>query len=341
MQQPKEPAYLWGKLPPGPWVAIVGRRTPLAGSFEAAFQLAKQLASYGVTVISGGARGIDTAAHEGALAGGGASVVVAPSWLHKPHPKENRDLFDRVVRGGGGYLTVTPETEGAARPRFFERNRVMAALSDAVVLGQTAFRGGGLNTMAHARKFHVPRFVLPCPFDCASRGSEYEVERGAILLWRVDPLMDLLEELGPYDNPSFWTGLARFKKKRDQERKQRAARPGRKAPAKREDPNDDAGRGTFSVVPLSFAPKVRPARFVGERSASAPSKKRDVVWCAVDSGASTVEAICQTTALSAAEVQHRVLLLTLEGELMEDERGLLRPTRLGRAAPPASEAQPK
>lgn len=341
MQQPKEPVYLWGKLPPGPWVAIVGRRTPLAGSVEAAFQLAKQLASYGVTVISGGARGIDTAAHEGALAGGGVSVVVAPSWLHDAHPKDNRDLFDRIVRGGGGYLTVTPETERAARHRFLERNQVMAALSDAVVLGQTAFRGGGLNTMAHARKFQVPCFVLPCAFDCASRGSEGEVERGATLLWRVDPLMHLLEELGPYDNPAFWSGLACFKRKRDQERKQRAARSGRQTtPARRSQAKDGEGGGTRSSASVSSASVVA-APLGGERSVASQPGPRDVVWRAVYGGASTVEAICRTTALAAAEVQHRVLLLTLEGELMEDERGLLRPTLRGREASAVSGAKPK
>src|SRR5690349_16038965 len=78
--------FVWGELPLRPWVSIVGTRKPSAAGEQAAFQLARQLAEVGVCVLSGGAVGIDAAAHRGALAGGGATMVVAPTWLGRAYP---------------------------------------------------------------------------------------------------------------------------------------------------------------------------------------------------------------------------------------------------------------
>lgn len=311
MKRPPERAFLWGRFPPRPWVAIVGRRAPLKESQNSAYRLAQQLAQYGVSVISGGAVGIDAAAHEGALSCGGSTLVVAASWLDLPQPKENEALFHRVLQSGGGYLTITPPGVGAGRDRFLERNQVMVGLSDAVVLGQTAFRGGGVNAMAGARTFEVPRFVLPCPFDSASRGSEREVKLGARLLWRIDPLLELLDELGPYDNPTFWKGVQRFKRKRDYEKEKRASSPSRS--------------GSPSVERSPAAGK--PAAASSASGSSMRNPSTDPVACAIRGGARTIDAICQKTSLPPSEVQHRVLLMTLEGTVFADENGLLRVSR--------------
>ena len=103
---PPERLFLRGELPRGPAVAIVGTRYPSARAKMYARTLAKELARAGVAVISGGAKGIDSAAHLGALAVGGATVVVAPAGFKRPFPEKNAALFAQVVEQGGAYLSL-------------------------------------------------------------------------------------------------------------------------------------------------------------------------------------------------------------------------------------------
>src|SRR5690242_19002608 len=100
---PPTRVHLFGELPQGPAVAIVGTRHPTLEARRFACRLATDLGRAGVAVLSGGAKGIDHAAHLGALRGRGTTVVVAPAGFHAPFPKEHAATFERVLERGGAY----------------------------------------------------------------------------------------------------------------------------------------------------------------------------------------------------------------------------------------------
>src|SRR5690606_37456671 len=128
--------FLTGRVPPRPRVAVVGTRRPTPQASDFAFERAHELAQTGAVVVSGGALGIDTAAHEGALRAGGATLVVAPSSYCCPYPEQNRDLFLEVVRGGGGFLSAFDEPTPARRHAFFARNALLVSLCSTIILVQ-------------------------------------------------------------------------------------------------------------------------------------------------------------------------------------------------------------
>ena len=130
-------------------VAVVGARAATDYGTRVAAALGYDLAAAGVTVISGGAFGIDAAAHRGALAAEGMTVVVSAGGLDQPYPRANARLFDRAAQAG---LLISESPPGAApqRHRFLIRNRIIAALSRGVVVVEAAHRSGAANTASHA-----------------------------------------------------------------------------------------------------------------------------------------------------------------------------------------------
>jgi DNA processing protein len=146
-------------------VALVGaRRTDRYGS-DTARALARDLASAGVSVVSGGALGVDAAAHEGALEAGGHTVAVLGCGVDVAHPAGHRELFDRILAGGGALLSELPDGARAARWTFPARNRIVSGLCDAVVVVRAGPRSGALITAAHARAQGVPVLAVPGDVD--------------------------------------------------------------------------------------------------------------------------------------------------------------------------------
>lgn len=186
--------YLHGELPLGFAVAVVGTRHPSPASSKFAHDLARDLASANVAVLSGGAEGIDTAAHQGALAAGGTTLVVAPAAFDRPFPEKNRALFERIVTSGGGYLTSFAPGTPATRAQFFERNAYLAALCDALVVVHTRIRGGARNAAKAARTLSRPVFAVPMsPWEPDAAGGVVELRLGAR---PVTSARDLLKLLG-------------------------------------------------------------------------------------------------------------------------------------------------
>jgi DNA processing protein len=201
--EPPARLYLEGELPRGPAVAIVGTRSPSAEGAAFARGLAAELAAAGVTVVSGGAKGIDTAAHEGALDVGGATVVVTVPGISRPFPPENGPLFRRVVANGGAYLSLFPEDEPATRAQFFARNGCLVALSRAVVVAQTRVIGGARNAAKWARQLGRPLFVVPhSPWETAGKGAIAELRLGARPLDGPKDVLMLLHRSGHHAVPS-------------------------------------------------------------------------------------------------------------------------------------------
>lgn len=150
-------------------VAIVGSRDPDLYGVEAARRFASALALEGLVIVSGGARGVDAEVHRSTLAAGGRTVVVLASGFDHPSPASSRPLLDDVLRHGGLLLTEVPPGY-EARPHYFpDRNRLIAALSEVVLIAQAAARSGTLQTAGQARA--LGRTVLAVPGDLCYRTS--------------------------------------------------------------------------------------------------------------------------------------------------------------------------
>jgi len=176
-------------------VAIVGAREADGRSTEDAAALAAVLARAGVIVVSGGALGVDSAAHKGALEAQGVTWVIAPFGVDAMvFPQENQALFARVPNEGGAMVHV-PGATAQARGNFKWRNRVMVRLVDAVVVVQAGARSGSLNAAHEALEINKPVWLAPA--SVATTG--FEGSRELAQDRRVRPLFDageLLDALG-------------------------------------------------------------------------------------------------------------------------------------------------
>lgn len=190
------PPLLWarGPLPADAprTVAIVGTRRATRSARDTTCELAASLAEQGIRVVSGLARGIDAAAHRGALSARGETVAVLGSGLRFRYPRENHDLYDRLNDSG---LLLT-EFAPALRPEphhFPRRNRIVAALSDAVLVVQAGERSGALLTAAHGTDIGIE--VFACPGDVrleVSAGCHGLLRDGAGLVTSARDVIDLL-----------------------------------------------------------------------------------------------------------------------------------------------------
>ena len=177
-------------------VAIVGARHATAYGLKVAEQLGGSLARAGYTVISGLARGIDAAAHRGALAAGGRTIAVLGSGVLNVYPPEHADLAEEIARGGrGAVISELPPLAEPLRGTFPQRNRIVSGLSLGTVVVQASERSGALITARLAAEQGREVFAVPGPIDCrVSRGCHHLIRDGAKLVSSVD---DILEEFGP------------------------------------------------------------------------------------------------------------------------------------------------
>ena len=175
-----------GQLPRGPCLAIVGTRKADRYGRDVATRIAQAASARGVAVISGGAFGVDAAAHEGALASGGQTVVVLGSGLAHASPREHAALFDRV-REAGAVVSAMPMQANAARHTFVVRNAHIAGLALATVVVQAGALSGALHTARFAKAAGRPVYAVPGPIDAPLHaGCHALIRRGAHLLTRAD-----------------------------------------------------------------------------------------------------------------------------------------------------------
>ncbi len=194
------PVCLWvrGDLPLAATVersvAVVGARAASSYGIHVATELGYGLASRGWTVVSGGAFGIDAAAHRGALAAPGPSVAVLACGVDRPYPVAHTSLFDRLGEVG---LLVSEWPLGADphRHRFLVRNRVIAALTRGTVMVEASARSGARQTLGRAGQLGRSIMVVPGPVTSATSVGCHQAQRqlGARL---VTSYADVLEEVG-------------------------------------------------------------------------------------------------------------------------------------------------
>jgi DNA processing protein len=175
-----------------PAVAIVGTRAPTSYGRRAALELGRDLAWAGFTVVSGMARGIDTAAHRGALEGAGGTIGVLGHGIEQVYPPENRHLFT-LVRERGLLLTEYPPGETPKAGNFPRRNRLIVALSEAVLVVEMGHRSGAQHTVGYALEQGREVMAVPGPIASpASAGTNQLIKEGARLVATAE---DVIEEL--------------------------------------------------------------------------------------------------------------------------------------------------
>lgn len=187
--------YLKGEVRPGVvHVAIVGSRRATLYGRRIAAGLGAGLAARGIDAVSGGARGIDTCAHVGALEEGGRTIAVLGSGLSSPYPPENAALFERIA-AQGALLSEFALDHPPRADNFPRRNRLISGLSMAVVVVEAGPRSGSLGTAHHALEQGREVMAVPGPVSSTqSQGCHQLIQQGAKLVQNV---ADVLDELSP------------------------------------------------------------------------------------------------------------------------------------------------
>lgn len=186
----------------GPAVAVVGARRGTARGCRVSERMGGELARAGVTVVSGLALGVDAAAHRGCVEAGGMAIAVLAGGLDRITPPRNAPLGERVLEHG---LLVSEHPPGTTpRPRdFVARNRIIAALSEALVVVEAAARSGALTTLDFAHQVGATVMVVPGPVDCPhAQGVLAALRDGAT---PVRHAADVLDSLGLV-RPATWEG---------------------------------------------------------------------------------------------------------------------------------------
>lgn len=193
------PHALWvlGGLSRGPRVALVGARAATHYGEAVAGDLALELAERGVDIVSGGAFGIDAAAHRGALAASaGRTTSVMAGGVGKPYPQAHADLLARVG-ARGAVVSEVPPSWRPAKWRFLGRNRVIAALADATVVVEASMRSGALATARHAMDLGRDVGAVPGPLTSgASQGCHELIRAGATLVRGSSDVAEMLRAIG-------------------------------------------------------------------------------------------------------------------------------------------------
>jgi len=181
-------------------VALVGSRQTTHYGVETARRLAYQLAYVGVTVVSGGARGIDTAAHQGALAAKGRTLCVLGTGLNIVFPPENRELFERIAERGA-LLTQFPFNRNGDKQSFAIRNRIIAGMTLGTVVVEADLHSGALITANFATEYGRQVFAVPGRIDSPrSKGCHDLIKKGAKLCESAEDVLSEFEYLFPASN---------------------------------------------------------------------------------------------------------------------------------------------
>ena len=192
--------YYYGNLPAKrqKTVAIVGSRKNTKYGYDVAYKAAYEAAKAGAVVVSGLAYGIDSVAHRAALDAGEVTIAVLGTPITEIYPREHTKLAQEIVEKGGAVISEygsddKPLGRSDIKARFLARNRIIAGLSDAVLIAEAADRSGTLNTATHALDCGIDLLAVPGDISRpTSVGTNRLLKQGAIPYTEPDDLLDLL-----------------------------------------------------------------------------------------------------------------------------------------------------
>jgi DNA processing protein len=197
--------YVWGELQERDHhaIGIIGARRTTHYGLESAKKLAYQLAYAGLTIISGLARGIDTAAHQGALAAKGRTIAVIGSGLARLYPPENAALAEKIQAGNGAVVSEFSMEIEPDRQTFPMRNRIIAGWSHGILVVEAGLNSGALITSSQALEQGRSVYAVPGHINAPSAmGSNRLIQQGAKLVMDASDILDDLQILVPEARPS-------------------------------------------------------------------------------------------------------------------------------------------
>jgi len=174
-------------------ISIVGSRRCTKYGEKMSRKFAKELSNIGIVTVSGMALGVDTIVHEETIKNGGKTIAVLPSGLKNIYPKNNIELFDKIIRNGGVVISEYPPDTIADSKKFTARNRLVSALGECVIITEAAYRSGTSITARYAREQEKKVFCVPSGLDnrCGI-GTNRLIKNGDILLSGIS---DVFEEI--------------------------------------------------------------------------------------------------------------------------------------------------
>ncbi len=197
--------YVWGELTERDQhaIGVIGARRTTHYGTESAKKLSYQLAYAGLTVISGLARGIDTAAHQGALAAKGRTIAVIGSGLMKLYPPENAALAEKIRNGNGAVVSEFSMEIEPDRQTFPMRNRIISGWSHGILIVEAGLNSGALITASQALEQGRTVYAVPGHINAPSaQGSNRLIQQGAKLVMEASDILDDLEILLPDAKPA-------------------------------------------------------------------------------------------------------------------------------------------
>jgi DNA processing protein len=277
-------------------VAIVGSRRCTAYGHEQATRFAGSLANAGLTIVSGGARGIDTAAHRGALMGGGRTIVVQGCGLSNVYPTENATLYEDIIAGRGAIVSELPMTAPPEAENFPARNRIISGLSLGVIVIEAQMGSGSLITARQAVEEHGREVMaVPGRVDSpASQGTLDLLKKGEAALV-VDP-SDVLELL---ETPA-----------RHHFRGTHESRYAIDAASRSPESIDRQPNGSEASVGSPSSPP--------EQTLWKAPGEQGVIYDAL-AKPTTLDCLCQLTGLDAQVVQAQLTLLEVQGRIRQSQ----------------------
>lgn len=180
-----------------PAISIVGARAATSYGVETASRLAGALSASHV-IVSGGAYGIDAAAHRAVLAARGRTIIVAAGGIDRIYPAAHRDLVESLIVSGGALISEQPPGASPARHRFLSRNRIIAALGAVTVVVEAAHRSGALSTARRAAELGRDVGAVPGPVTSLASGGTNQLLRDyGICVTSAEDVLELLGSIEP------------------------------------------------------------------------------------------------------------------------------------------------
>lgn len=174
-------------------LAVVGTRKPTPYGIRTTKEIVSKLAREGIVIVSGLALGVDCLAHQACLDGNGQTIAVLPSGLDNIYPATNRIIAQDIINSGGTLLSEYTKDHKPKKVEFLERNRIIAALSDAVLITEAAGNSGSLNTANHALQMGIPILAVPGNIDNPmSQGSNFLLKGNASVVTDADDVLKML-----------------------------------------------------------------------------------------------------------------------------------------------------